>query len=249
MAIGHKDIDLPIDSSVPTKDVPCTKESDRGFFGRVTSASKLAGEYLSTAGAGVAKASREAKDLAITQAGKASDLVSDAYQSAVATKDDLKNKAIESGKGALTGAGVSVVSNLAVKGLKKAASTKGLEILKPLGKGNVAANLVDVSVTVGHQGYKLYKGEVTKSEMAHACAEKGSSVLATVGGAGLGAMAAAALALPTGGASLVIGGASMLAGAAGPKVYQAGRRFVEGMLDKNNEVTGKTEPYDQDLKN
>jgi hypothetical protein len=238
MATGDKDIDLPVDQSVAAEDIPCTQESDRGFLGRVSSASKLAGDYLSTASAGVAKVSRDAKDLAITQAEKASDMVSDAYQSAISTKDVLKNKAVESGKDALAGAGVSIVSSLAVKGLKKAASTKGLEIFKPLGKGNVAVNLVDASITIGQQGYKLYKGEVTKSEMAHACAEKGSGMLATAGGAGLGAMAAAALALPTGGASLVIGGVSMLAGAAAPKVYQAGRKLVADMVDKR---TGKSQ--------
>lgn len=252
MATGDKDIDVPNDKPVQADGSACAEESGRGFFGRLSSASKVAGDYLSTAGAGVAKTALDAKDLATTQALKASALVSDAYQSAadlIGDKDATKEKAVDSGRSAVVGAGVAMASGLAVMGLKRVATVKGLSLLKPLSKGNMAANLVDASVTIGHQGYKLYKGEVTKAEMAHACAEKGSGMLATVGGAGLGAMAAAALALPTGGASLVIGGASMLAGAAGPKAYQAGRRLVEGMLSKNTPEIGPAEPSDQGMKN
>lgn len=241
MATCDKDIEQSLDQSIQADGTLCSQEAEVGFFGKITSASKAAGGYFSSAGAGIAKTSREVKDLATTQAGKASDLVSDAYQSAVSAKDDLKHKAIEGGKVALAGAGVAVVSSLAVKGLKKAAATKGLEVFKPLAKGNVAANLVDASVTIGQQSYKLYKGETTRSEMAHACAEKGSGMLATVGGAGLGAIAAAALALPTGGASLVVGGASMLAGMAGPLVYQAGRKFVGDLIDKRDTPNSKDE--------
>jgi hypothetical protein len=236
MQTGDKDIDVPSDQSVLADDSACATEADRGFFGRVSSASKLAGDYLSLAGAGVAKTALDVKDVATTHALKASAMVSDAYQSAtdlISDKGAIKEKAVDSGKSAVVDAGIAMASGLAVMGLKRVATAKGLSLLKPLSKGNMAAHLVDASVTLGQHGYKLYKGEATKSEVAHACAEKGSGMLATVGGAGLGAMAATALALPTGGASLVIGGASMLGGIAGPKAYQAGRKMVEDLIDKH----------------
>ena len=203
-----------------------------GFRARLSSATKAAGSYITSAGEGISQASREVRDMASSSSSKTSTLASDAYQGAVDTKDSLKGKAMDAGKVALAGAGVAVASSLAIKGLKAAAKTKGLEVLKPLGKGNVAANLVDATITVGHEGYKLYRGETTKSEMAHACAEKGTGMLASVGGAGIGAMAAVALSLPTGGASLVVGGASMLAGYAAPRAYKAGRKLVGDLVDK-----------------
>lgn len=203
-----------------------------GFRGRLSSATKAASGYISSAGEGISQASRDVRDMASSGSSKLSTLASDAYQGAIDTKDGLKGKAIDAGKVALAGAGIAVASSLAVKGLKVAAKTKGFEVLKPLGKGNIAANLVDATITVSHQSYKLYRGETTKSEMAHVCAEKGTGMLASVGGAGLGAMAAVALALPTGGASLVVGGASMIAGYAAPRAYKAGRKLVGDLVDK-----------------
>lgn len=197
----------------------------------------------------ISKASRVALDLAGSGSAKVTTLATSAYDSAIDAKDSVKGKALGAGKVALAGAGVTVATTLAVKGLKAAAKTKGFDVLKPLGKGNLAANMVDAGITVGHQSYKLYKGETTKSEMAHACAEKGTGMLASVGGAGLGAMAAVALALPTGGASLLVGGASMLAGYAGPKAYKAGRTFVGEALttrDSSREkTTGADAPADE----
>lgn len=228
MATDSKELGKPDDESILIVDGKADSAPLASFYGLL----KSSGNYLSSAGDGISSTSRQVVERASKQVTKASDLACDAYRGAVASTDGLKTKAIKGGKAALAGAGVAVLSGVAVKGLKKAASTKGLEILKPLGKGNVAAHVVEATVTVGQQGYKLYRGETTKAEMAHACAEKGSGMLASAGGAGLGAMAAVALSLPTGGASLVVGGASMLAGMAGPKVYQAGRKMVGDLMDK-----------------
>jgi hypothetical protein len=167
-----------------------------------------------------------------------------ASKMAAEAKEGLKTRAIEAGKMALAGAGVAVASSLAVKGLKAAAKTKGVGILRPLGKGNIAANLVDAGITVGHEGYKLYKGETTKLEMAHACAEKGAGMLGSAGGASIGAMAALALALPTGGASIVVGGASMIAGFAAPRAYKAGRKIVSDLVERTDRSVADEKGHD-----
>jgi hypothetical protein len=239
MSTSGKDIDAPNDKSVQADDSALAEAFDRGFFGRVSSAKKVAGDYLSTAGSGVAKTALDVKDRAAAQALKASALVSDAYQGSadlIGEKGVAKEKPVDGGKSAVVGVGVAMASGLAVMGLKRVATIKGMSLLKPLSKGNMAANLVDASVTIGHQGYKLYKGEVTKAEMAHACAEKGSTMLATVGGAGLGAMAAAALALPTGGASLVIGVGWSCRAKGLPGGSKIGGRYVEQKFSGNRRV-------------
>lgn len=232
-------------SEVDNKDAPVGQLM--GIRELLSSVTKAAGECISSASSGLSQAARDVKEIASAGSSKLSAMASETYQGTMDTKSSLKDKAMGAGKAALAGAGVAVASNLAVKGLKAAAKTKGLEALKPLGKGNVAANLVDATITVGREGYKLYRGESTKAEMAHACAEKGTGMIATVGGAGLGAMAAAALALPTGGASLVVGGASMLAGYAAPKAYQAGRKLVSDFVDKRNQPATKAPGHEDDV--
>lgn len=236
MATGNKDLNQ-IEGHPEVDDAPNPSvDHPAGFRGRLSSATKAASGYIESASEGISQASRDVRDMASSGSLKISTLDSDAYQGAIDTKDSLKGKAIDAGKVALAGAGVAVVTTLAVKGLKVASKTKGLEVLKPLGKGNIAANLVDVTITVGHESYKLYRGETTKTDMAHACAEKGSGMLASAGGAGIGAMAAVALALPTGGASLIVGGASMIAGYAAPRAYKAGRKLVGDLVDKRSLV-------------
>lgn len=230
---------------VDNKDVPAGQSM--GIRERLSSATKAAGGYIFSASSCLSQAARDVKEIASTGSSKISMMASETYQGAIDTKSSLKDKAMGAGKAALAGAGVAVASKLAVKGLKTAAQTKGLEAIKPLGKGNVAANLVDATITVGREGYKLYRGESTKAEMAHACAEKGTGMIVTAGGAGLGAMAAAALALPTGGASLVVGGASMLAGYAAPKAYQAGRKLVSDFVDKRNSPATRAPGHEDDV--
>lgn len=237
MTTKGKDQTLSSDQEVVVEAQITLVDQPMGLRGRLTSASKAASGLITSAGEGISLASREVKDLASSGSSRLSALASDAYQGAVDAKDGLKGKALDAGKVALAGAGIAVASSLAVKGLKVAAKTKGFEVLKPLGKGNIAANLVDATITVGHESYKLYRGETTKTEMAHACAEKGTGMLASVGGAGIGAMAAVALALPTGGASLVVGGASMIAGFAAPRAYKAGRKLVGDLVDKKTSAS------------
>lgn len=154
---------------------------------------------------------------------------------AASKKNNFKDKAIEGGKAAAFGAGGALLTTGAVVGLKQIAAAKGFSLLRPLAKGNVAANVVDAGVTILHQGYKLYKGEIDGRQMADACAEKGSGMLCAAGGAGAGATLAVALALPTGGASLVVGGVSVVGGIAGPKLYKLGKgTFLNLVNPKTN---------------
>lgn len=216
----------------------------RGLRDHISNVTRAGGEYAASAGEAISQTSRDVRDFAASGYSRITSLANDAYQGVTENKGGLKGRALSAGKAALAGAGIAAASGLAVKGLKAAAKTKGLSAL---GRGNVAANLVDATLTVSREGYKLYRGESTKAEMAHACAEKGTGMIATAGGAGIGAMAAAALALPTGGASLVVGGASMLAGYAGPKVYQAGRKLIGDFVDKRDAISAVAVDHQDDV--
>lgn len=142
-------------------------------------------------------------------------------------KDALKSAAV-------AGGGVAATT-LAVKGLKTLSTKKGFELLKPLGKGNVAVNVVDMGATVAHQAYKVAKGEATFSEMADACAEKGSSIAGSSGGVMLVTFGAAALSAPGAvavGAAVVV---SVGGGVLGPKIYRGSKRLLTRLLSKEKQ--------------
>ncbi|MBB4861721.1 hypothetical protein HNP46_000532 [Pseudomonas nitritireducens] len=143
---------------------------------------------------------------------------------ATSKEKTLKGKAKDALKSAGVAGGGAAASVLLAQGLK--AAGQRVNLLRPLAKGNAATLMVDMGITILHQGYKYGKGDVTFAEVADACAEKGASIGGSVGGTVLASVGIGMVSAP---GAVVLGTVivgSTVGGYVAPKAYRATKKLL-----------------------